>query len=148
MFHGTTIFFTLEKSYDALIHLFFAEHYASNWSEPWSYKWYTGFTTMSYPPLVHQLLALLSYIAGFKFALFSFTFIVIILFITGVYRFSLLITNNKNYAGFAALFSVFSSVFIETLHLFGQLPTLVGVSLLMHSLPEVYYWIKTHQKGI
>lgn len=145
LFHGSAIFFTLEKSYDALIHLFFAEHYASNWSEPWSYKWYTGFTTMSYPPLVHQLLALLSFIGGLKFALFSFSFIVIFLFITGVYRFSLLITCNRNYAGFAALFSVFSSVFIETLHLFGQLPTLVGVSLLMHSLPEVYYWIKNHK---
>jgi len=145
IFHGSAIFFTLEKSYDALIHLFFSEHYASNWFSPWSYKWYTGFTVMSYPPLVHQCLALLSFIAGFKFALYTFSFGIIILFVSGVYRFSLLLTRNSNYAGFAALFSVFSSVFIETLHLFGQLPTLTGIALLMHSLPEIYKWVKTNE---
>ena len=145
IFHGSAIFYTLERSYDALIHLFFSEHYASNWFSPWSYKWYTGFTVMSYPPLVHQCLALLSFIAGFKFALYTFSFVVIILFVSGVYRFSFILTRNSNYAGFAALFCVFSSVFIETLHLFGQLPTLTGIALLMHSLPEVYNWIKTHK---
>ena len=54
VFHGFGIFFTLEGTYDALIHLFFADHYASHWFEPWNYKWYTGFTVMGYPPLVHQ----------------------------------------------------------------------------------------------
>ncbi|MFD0964841.1 6-pyruvoyl-tetrahydropterin synthase-related protein [Pseudofulvibacter geojedonensis] len=146
LFHGTAMFFTLEETYDALIHLFFAEHYASNWSEPWSYKWYTGFTVMGYPPLVHQLLALLSFIAGLKFALFTFTLLLIILFITGVYRFSLVLTKNTKYAGFAAVFCVFSSVYIETLHVFGQLPTLMGVSLLLHVIPEVYNWVITHKK--
>ena len=28
IFHGTAIFFTLEKTYDALIHLFFAEQHS------------------------------------------------------------------------------------------------------------------------
>ena len=77
--------------------------------------------------------------------MYLFSFVLILLFVTGVYRFSNLLTNNNNYAGFAALFSVFSSVFIETLHLFGQLPTLTGIALLMHSLPEIYNWIKTHK---
>ncbi|MGG8497475.1 hypothetical protein ACQY1Q_13765 [Tenacibaculum sp. TC6] len=145
LFHGSALFYTIEQTYDALIHLFFAEHYASNWQEPWSYKWYTGFTVMGYPPLVHQVLAILSFIGGFKFALFSFSFLIIILFVSGVYRSSLLLTQNENYAGFAAIFSVFSSVFIETFHLFGQLPTLTGISLLMHSMPEIYLWIKTQK---
>ena len=145
IFHGSAIFFTLEKTYDAFIHLFFSEHYASDWFSPWSFKWYTGFSVMSYPPLVHQCLALLSFVAGFKFALYTLSFAIIILFVTGVYRFSLLLTKNNNYAGFAALFSVFSSAFIETLHLFGQLTTLLGISLLMHALPEIYNWIKTHK---
>ncbi len=66
-FHGSSIFFTLETSYDALIHLFFADHYANSWFEPWDYRWYTGFTVHSYPPLVHQCIALLSYLGGLKF---------------------------------------------------------------------------------
>ncbi|WP_299886011.1 hypothetical protein [uncultured Lacinutrix sp.] len=142
-FHGTSIFFTLETTYDALIHLFFADHYANSWFEPWNYKWYTGFTVMSYPPLVHQSIAIFSMIGGLKFGLFSVALISIVLFITGVYRFSLLITGHKTAAGYAALLAVFSSSFVETLHVFGQLPSIVGISILMHALPEIYLWLKT-----
>ncbi len=145
-FHGTSIFFTLETTYDALIHLFFADHYANSWFEPWNYKWYTGFTVMSYPPLVHQTIALFSFVGGLKFGLFSVALISVILFITGVYRFSLLITSHKQSAGYAAILAVFSSSFIETLHIFGQLPSIIGISVLMHALPEIYGWLKTGQR--
>jgi len=142
-FHGTSIFFTLETTYDALIHLFFADHYADSWFEPWNYKWYTGFTVMSYPPLVHQSIAALSLIGGLKFGMFTVALIGIILFITGVYRFSLLMTSNRTVAGYAAILAVFSSSFVETLHIFGQLPSIIGISVLMHALPEIYLWLKT-----
>jgi len=143
VFHGTSMFFTLESSYDALIHLFFAEHYSSSWFEPWNYKWYTGFTVMGYPPLVHQFIGLLSLIGGLKFGMFTVAIIAVILFITGAYRFSLIITANRKAAGYAAIFAVLSSSFVETLHLFGQLPSIIGISILMHSLPEIYLWLKT-----
>lgn len=146
VFHSAAIFFTLENTYDALIHLFFGNHYSKSWFEPWNYSWYTGFTVMGYPPLVHQLIGALSFIGGLKFGLFTVAIIAIILFITGVYRFSLLITGNRNVAGYAALLAVFSSSFIETLHIFGQLPSIIGISILMHSLPEIYLWIKTGNK--
>ncbi|TGV01504.1 hypothetical protein EM932_15495 [Flavivirga rizhaonensis] len=142
-FHGTAIFFTLERTYDALIHLFFAEHYSTSWFEPWNYKWYTGFTVMSYPPLVHQAIAALSFIGGLKFGLFTVALISIVLFITGVYRFSLLITSSRTAAGYAAILAVLSSSFVETLHVFGQLPSIIGISVLMHALPEIYLWLKT-----
>ncbi|WP_417886534.1 hypothetical protein [Zunongwangia sp.] len=147
LFHGTTVFYTIENTYDALIHLFFADHYANSWWEPWNYEWYTGFTVMGYPPLVHQAMGLLSYIGGLKFGLFTVAIIGIVLFITGVYRFSLMMLGNRNAAGYAALLAVFSSSFVETLHIFGQLPSIVGVSILMHCMPEIYMWIKTGKKG-
>ncbi|AUC15232.1 hypothetical protein BTO06_08815 [Tenacibaculum sp. SZ-18] len=143
VFHGSTIFFTLETTYDALIHLFFAGHYADNWFEHWSYKWYTGFSVMGYPPLVHQLIGALSLIGGLKFGLFTVAIIVSILFVTGVYRYALLITGNTTTAGYSALLSVFSASFVETLHIFGQLPSIMGISILMHALPEIYSWLKT-----
>ena len=143
IFHGSTIFFTLETTYDALIHLFFADHYANSWFEPWNYKWYTGFTVQSYPPLVHQTIGALSLIGGLKFGMFTVALIAIILFVTGSYRYSLLITSNRTTAGYAAILAVFSSSFVETLHIFGQLPSIIGVSILMHSLPEIYLWLKT-----
>ncbi len=142
-FHGTTMFFTLESTYDALIHLFFAEHYSNSWFEPWNYKWYTGFTVMSYPPLVHQSIAALSFIGGLKFGLFIITLISVLLFITGVYRFSLLITADRKVAGYASILAAISSSFVETLHVFGQLPSIIGISVLMHALPEIYLWLKT-----
>ncbi len=142
LFHGASMFFTLENTYDALIHLFFAEHYANNWFDAWNYKWYTGFTVMGYPPLVHQVMALFSWLGGLHFGLFAVALCAVVLFITGVYRFSLLLTGNRKVAGYAALIGVFSSTFIETLHIFGQLPSIVGVSLLMHALPEIYLWVK------
>jgi len=145
-FHGSSIFFTLETTYDALIHLFFADHYANSWFEPWNYEWYTGFTVQSYPPLVHQTIGLLSLVGGLKFGMFSVALIAIVLFVTGTYRFSLLMTSNKTVAGYACVLAVFSSSFVETLHIFGQLPSIVGVSVLMHALPEIYLWLKTGRK--
>jgi len=142
-FHGTTMFFTLEKSYDALIHLFFAEHYASHWFASWSFKWYTGFSIMGYPPLVHQLMAVFSFIGGLKFAMFTVALLAVVMFITGVYRFSLLLMGSKKVAGYASIIAVFSSSFLETLHIFGQLPSIIGIALLMHTLPEIYKWLQT-----
>ncbi len=143
VFHGSALFFTLENTYDALTHLFFAEHYTNNWFEPWNFKWYTGFTVMSYPPLVHQCMAILSLIGGLKFGLFTIALISMLLFITGVYRYSLLITGNRNVSGYATLLAVFSSSFVETLHVFGQMPSIIGIAVLMHALPEIYLWLKT-----
>ncbi len=146
IFHGTSMFFTLEKTYDALIHLFFANHYATSWFDPWNYSWYTGFTVMGYPPLVHQTIGALSYIGGLKFGLFTTALIGVVLFITGVYRFTLVLIPNKKVAGYAAILAVFSSSFVETLHIFGQLPSIIGISVLMHTLPEIYLWLKTAHK--
>ncbi|MFV9551230.1 hypothetical protein [Algibacter sp. PT7-4] len=142
-FHGSAIFFTLESTYDALIHLFFADHYANSWFDPWEYRWYTGFTVQSYPPLVHQVIGLLSYIGGLKFGMYSVALIAIVLFITGAYRYTLLMTGSRRVAGYGAILAVFSSTFVETLHIFGQLPSVTALSILLHSMTEIYLWIKT-----
>ncbi|WP_130735759.1 hypothetical protein [Flavobacterium sp. J27] len=142
-FHGSAIFFTLENTYDALIHLFFGNHYATSWFEPWNYSWYTGFTVMGYPPLVHQAIGLFSYIGGLKFGLYVVAIIAIILFVTGSFRYAVLITGNRTVAGYASIVAVISSSFVETLHIFGQLPSIIGISILMHALPEIYLYIKT-----
>lgn len=142
-FHGSAIFFTLESTYDALIHLFFADHYANSWFDPWEYRWYTGFTVQSYPPLVHQLIGLLSYIGGLKFGMYTVGLLAIVLFITGAYRYTLLMTGSRRIAGYGAVLAVFSSTFVETLHIFGQLPSISALSILLHSMTEIYLWIKT-----
>ncbi|TDQ31081.1 MFS transporter [Zeaxanthinibacter enoshimensis] len=141
-FHGSAMFFTLESTYDALIHLFFADHYATDWFQSWDYRWYTGFSVHGYPPLVHQVMGLLSLAGGLKFGMFTVALTGVLLFITGVYRFTYLLTSDERIAGYGALAAVFSSSFVETLHLFGQLPSIIGLSVLLHALPEVYLWIR------
>lgn len=142
VFHGSALFFTLEETYDALVHTFFADHYLHQWFDAWEPRWYTGFTVQGYPPLVHQLIALFAMVGGLKFGLFTVAFLAIVLFITGMFRFTRMLTGNSQIAGVAALLATCSSAFVETLHLFGQLPSIFGLSLLMHALPEIYAWVR------
>ena len=52
-------------------------------------------------------------------------------------------TGNRRVAGYTALLAVFSSTFIETLHIFGQLPSICALSILLHAMSEIYLWTKT-----
>lgn len=141
VFHGTIFFFTVDSTYDAYVHMFFADHYAKNWFEPWDNRWYTGFNVTSYPPLVHMLVAIFSKFIGLRNGFILNAVLVMQLLVLGVYRFSLLWTN-KRAAGYAALMACFGSSILEALHLFGQVPTLMGISCLLNALPEIYRWIR------
>ncbi|MFA0963372.1 hypothetical protein AB9P05_16330 [Roseivirga sp. BDSF3-8] len=142
LFHGASFFNTLEDTYDIYVHIFFADHYAGSWFEPWENRWYTGFQLVSYPPLVHQLIALLSKVGGLKFGAYTLAFGVVILYVTGAYRFSKLISCNETAAGYAALIAVFAPSVVEALHVFGQLPMMMGIGWLLHSLPEIYLYVR------
>jgi hypothetical protein len=141
VFHGTVLFFTVDATYDAYVHMFFADHYAKNWFEPWDNRWYTGFNVTSYPPLVHMVVAIFSKFIGLRNAFILNAVLVMQLLVLGVYRFSLLWTN-KRAAGYASLLACFGSAILEALHLFGQVPTLMGISCLLNALPEIYRWIR------
>ena len=142
LFHGTSFFSTLEGTYDFYVHVFFGDHYARSWFDPWEPRWYTGFNLTSYPPLAHQLIALLSMLGGLKAGAFLLTFGIILLYVSGAYRFAKLVTSNETAAGYAALIAVFLPSVVEALHVFGQLPSMLGISWLLHALPEIYLWIR------
>jgi len=138
--HGIIIYYTLPKTYDAFVHIFFADHYSRFWFEPWDYRWYTGFLTTSYPPLVHQAIALISLIFPLKVAFCIYAILIIQLLLIGVYRFSKLFFN-KSIAGTAAILTVVLTSIIETLHVYGQMPTLTGLAFLLNALPFLYQYI-------
>ncbi len=139
--HGTTIFFTLGKTYDAYVHIFFADHYARSWWDPWEYRWYTGFPTISYPPLSHMLMGVLSYAIGLKIAFVSVMLTTLMAFVLGVFRFSKLFVSIPA-ASLAALYAALASSVIQTVHIYGQLPTMMGITALLHTLPFIYDYIK------
>lgn len=138
--HGVIIYYTLPRTYDAFVHMFFADHYARFWFEPWEYRWYTGFLTISYPPLVHQAIALLSKLFPLKVAFCIYAITILQILLIGVYRFTKLFFD-KTTAGVAALLAVVLSSIIETLHVYGQMPTLTGLSFLLNALPFLYQYI-------
>ncbi len=116
LFHGSALIYNIDKTYDAFVHIFFADHYARSWFEPWEYRWYTGFPVTSYPPLSHQLIALLSKIGGLKFGFMVVILLALCFFIIGIYRFSQLWVSKRS-AGYAALFALVASSIVQTIHI-------------------------------
>lgn len=143
-YHGSLLFFTFKRTYDAYVHIFFGDHYARAWFDHWEYRWYTGFTMTSYPPGSHQTIALLSKFVGLQNAFIIAQTCAILIFIIGVYRFSRIWVSDEA-AGYAALLTVFSSSITETLHVFGQLPTTFSLCVLLNALPFVYRWLRDGQ---
>ncbi|MBD8488977.1 hypothetical protein IFO69_09495 [Echinicola sp. CAU 1574] len=138
--HGVIGYFTLPQTYDAYVHMFFADHYSRFWFEPWDYRWYTGFLTVSYPPLLHQMIALISKVFPLKVSFCIAGIFIFEILVVGVYRFSK-IFFDKTTAGVAALLVVVLSSIVETLHVYGQLPTLTGLAFLLNALPFLYQFM-------
>ncbi len=138
--HGIILYFTLPKTYDAYVHMFFSDHYARFWFEPNEYRWYTGFLTTSYPPLVHQLIALLSKIFPYKISFVIYAIVVYEVLVIGIYRFTKLFFN-KRIAGVAAILTVLSTALIETVHVYGQVPTITGMAFLLNAIPFLYLYL-------
>lgn len=128
-------------TYDAWVHIFFGDHYARDWFSTWEPRWYTGFTTVSYPPASHQSIGLLSKLVGLEsaFAIIQLTAVVNV--VIGVYRFSLLWVS-RHAAGWAALLAVVSSSLAEVVHTFGQLPTTFALGFLLNAQPSVHRWVR------
>ncbi len=140
IYHGALLPFTVGNSYDAYIHMFFGDSYARSWFDPWEPRWYTGFTTTSYPPGTHMGIALFSYGFGLIGSFIAMMLIGLAVFVLGVYRFCLLFVSTRA-SGLAAIFSVVSTSVVETVHLFGQLPTIFSLGLFLNSLPHVFRWL-------
>lgn len=142
LYHGVlSIFGTYRNTYDAYVHIFFADHWTRGWFDHWDPRWYTGFPLTSYPPLSQQSVAAVSFLTGdlrLAFAIVQASAMVIMTI--GMYRFASLWVS-KEAAGWAAIWLVFSSAMAETIHVFGQLPTTYSLSMLLNALPFTYAWI-------
>lgn len=142
LYHGSlSIFGTYRNTYDAYVHIFFADHWTRGWFDHWDPRWYTGFSLTSYPPLSQQSVAAVSFLTGdlrLAFALVQASAMVIMTI--GMYRFASLWVS-KEAAGWAAIWLVFSSAMAETIHVFGQLPTTYSLAMLLNALPFTYAWI-------
>jgi len=112
-------------SYDAYNHIFFADHYQRDWWSLWEPRWYTGFEVVSYPPLVHQLNALLGHFIGLDPAFGLLLWATLTAYPFAIYLFSRVFVGRLT-AGYAAIGAALLPSLYLTGHVFGQLPTLVA----------------------
>lgn len=140
--HGPLLLMQLpNNSYDANLHKFFAAHYAQHWFDPWNPKWFTGFSQTTYPPLVHQWMALLSQVMGLSLAYMLAQFIAILLLPIGVYRYAR-IWMGERASSYAAIASIFIGSLSFLVYQAGQLPNTLAAALLLNALPYFYEWCK------
>jgi hypothetical protein len=127
------------QSTDATTHMFFAQHYAQDWFNPWNEKWFGGFSQTSFPPLAHQWTAVFAKIMSVKLAYMLVQMLSIMLLITGVFRYARIWTGERS-AGYAAIVSVFLGSLALLVYQAGQLPTVLATGLLLHAIASLYAW--------
>ncbi len=142
LFHGSLLIFgTFRGTYDAYVHIFLGDHYARDWFSTWDQRWYTGFTTVSYPPGTHMAMAAVSKLTGNLETAFVIVQLATLALLTvGIYRFSRLWVSREAAAN-ASLLLVCSSAIAQTVHLYGQLPTTFALAFLLNALPFIKRWV-------
>jgi hypothetical protein len=139
--HGPLLIMELpaSTSYDANLHIFFASHYAHHWFNPWNEKWFGGFSQTTYPPLVHQWIALLSHLVGLTEAFMLVQLAAVVLLAVGAYRFAQLWVDDRA-ASYAGVLAVFAGSIAFLVYSAGQLPTTLSAPLYFLALPYLYAW--------
>lgn len=143
-FHGPLVLAGLYRySYDAATHEFFADHYVRSWWGLWEPRWSGGFDVSSYPPLVHQILALFGMAIGVEAAFGMLLLATFVAFPLAVHAFARIFVDERE-AGAAAIASVFLPALSLTGHTFGQLPTLVALTLALLVAVEWTRYVEGH----
>ncbi len=141
--HGALLLMQLPaSSYDANTHMFFASHYAQHWFDPWNPKWFAGFSQTTYPPLVHQWIAIFSKVMGLSLAYMFVQLVVILLLPVGMYRYARLWVSERA-ASYAAIGSIFLGSLAMIVYQSGQLPTTMAAVLVLNALPYFYRWTRS-----
>ena len=135
-FHGPLVAAGLYRhSADAATHIFLADHYRRSWFALWEPRWFGGFSVSSYPPLVHQLLALLSIPFGYDGAFAILLLATLIAFPVAVWRFATIFVPPTA-ASAAAVAAVFLPGLALAEYAYGQLPTAVSLTITLFLVVE------------
>lgn len=129
-------------SYDAYLHMFFADHYLRDWWSLWEPRWYTSFSVASYPPLAHQGMALLARFVGLDVAFGLMLLGGLLLLPMAVHRFAGAFVPPVA-AGAAALVAPLVPAVALVSYAFGQLPSLWGMVLGLLWLGWLYRYLVT-----
>jgi hypothetical protein len=129
------------RTFDSYGHMFFASHYQKSWFNPWDSRWYMGFNVESYPPLAHQILALLGFATGLELAYAIITLVLMVLMPVAVFRFSKLFVSDDA-SGYAALTSAILPGILYSVYVWGQFTTIFGLVIALLTASSFYNYIK------
>jgi MFS family permease len=124
-------------------HLFFAQRYKENWFSLTDQNSALDFST--YPPLAHQIIALLSFVFPLKVSYYIVLIIfwILLSYFSTKFFFNYLKVKDEKF-WLTYLFIFFSSGILVTVFVFGQLTTIVGLAFGFISL---YYFSEFLKKG-
>ncbi len=133
------------RSYDAWIHMFFADHYRQGWWDLWEPRWYGGFPVVAYPPLVHQLIAFFSFPAGVEAAWALVLLSTLVALPLAFRAFAQHIIRPQAAQRAAFLIPLLPSIHLAA-HTFGQLPTLFGLMAALWGLADLADFLKSGRR--
>src|SRR5258708_6781438 len=129
------------RSFDFPTHVFFVSHYQRDWWSLWETRWFEGFNVASYPPLTHQLAALLGWIIGNGNAVNLLTGITVVLFPASIYRLAR-VCFGPEVAQRAAIIAVIPPSVLLAGYAFGQLPTLFALDASLFAAAELRLYFR------
>ena len=116
----------VSHSFDFSTHVFFASHYQRNWWSLWEPRWFEGFDVSSYPPLTHQLAALLGLLVGNESSVSALTCLAVVVYPVAVFELVRPYFGARTALTAASVAVVTPSVLLGG-YAFGQLPTLFAL---------------------
>lgn len=122
------------QAYDAPTHVFFASSYARDWWGEIEPRWSGGYSKFSYPPLLHQLIAIISF-TGIDISI-AYTIVLWLFMIFSPIAFYLFARNFTSTQG--ALFIAFLSILLPSTRMmifsWGQAAGYTGLILTLFAL--------------
>ena len=131
-------------SLNANMHMFFAQHYADNWFNPWNEKWFGGFSQTTFPPLAQQLVAIFARFMSVTLAYMLIQLCAVLALTVGVFRYARLWVSDSA-ARIAAIGSIFLGSLAMLIYQGGELPATVATALMIHGVASFYYWVRENR---
>jgi len=135
------------RGWDARTHIFFSSSYVNGWWGTWEPRWYGGYSKLSYPPLSHQLVAVVTKLTGdleLSYELVAWAFLSIGPF--AAYRFSRSFASDRS-SVVAALLFVFLPSIRSMLFVFGQFAGFISLVFMLLSVGTVGDFFRTGRKS-
>jgi len=146
------------SSFDIYNHIFFADHYRQRWFDLIEPRWFGGFNVVSYPPLVHQLIALISLPFSILISAFDVRqnvsrylgeeigYVIVLLTVLAlmpiaVERFAKIFVPSRAARTASWLSLALPSLYL-TAYSFGQLPTLMASAALMWAMGKGWDYVR------